>query len=256
MDQNAYLLNIPFTRLPIDQVMLAIDGSIQLAKNSEYICITNTESSYYATKIPEHMSYVQNASVSCCDGVGIVIAAKLLGYRIPRIHGPDLMVKCCEFGLERGWRHYFYGGKEGVPELLSRKLSEKFPGMITAGTYSPPFRPLTPDEDKIIINKINDAHPDIVWVGLGLLKQEKWIDAHLRCINSPWMVGVGAAFDFHAGTIKRAPEHFRKVGLEWLYRLVFEPRMFVRNVRSSFFVAKAVKESILKKRSFKRSHYD
>jgi N-acetylglucosaminyldiphosphoundecaprenol N-acetyl-beta-D-mannosaminyltransferase len=256
MKQNVQLLNVPFTCLPLDQVILVIETSIIHAATNEYISITNTESSYYATKIAEHMHYIQNSSLSCCDGVGVVLAAKLGGLSVPRIHGPDLMAKCCEYGLSRNWRHYFYGGKEGVPELLSLHLSKRFPGMITAGTYSPPFRALTREEDQVIIENINNAHPDIVWIGLGLLKQEKWIAAHLNYIKSPWMVGVGAAFDFHAGTIKRAPGIFRRVGLEWLYRLAFEPRMFIRNVRSFFFVLKAAKESIGKNTLLKRPNHD
>jgi len=137
-----------------------------------------------------------------------------------------------EYGVERKWRHFFYGGKEGIPELLSEKLKKKFHDLITAGTFSPPFRPLTHEEDKEIIAEINKANPDILWVGLGLIKQERWIAEHLGKISVSWMIGVGAAFDFYAGTIKRAPRFFRRIGLEWLYRLAFEPRMLKRNLYS------------------------
>jgi N-acetylglucosaminyldiphosphoundecaprenol N-acetyl-beta-D-mannosaminyltransferase len=142
------------------------------------------------------------------------------------------MLNCCKYGVGKGWRHYFYGGKNGVPQLLSKKLTEKFPGMKTAGLYSPPFRPLTPAEDEMVIDQINKVNPDILWVGLGLLKQEQWIAAHQDKIDASWIIGVGAAFDFLSDTIKRAPKVFREMGLEWFYRLVFEPRMFVRNIYS------------------------
>ena len=195
-------------------------------------------------KIPSHFEYINKSKFSCCDGVGVVIAGKMLGYNIPRLHGPDLMLECCKYGVERKWRHYFYGGRKGVPELLSKKLSEKFPGLITVGTYSPPFRQLTPAEDREIIEQINESRPDILWVGLGLLKQEKWIADHMGKIKVPWMIGVGAAFDFHAGTVKRAPLIFRKAGLEWLYRVCFEPRMIKRNLFSFMVIVYAIKERL------------
>jgi N-acetylglucosaminyldiphosphoundecaprenol N-acetyl-beta-D-mannosaminyltransferase len=150
------------------------------------------------------------------------------------------MLACCEYGVERGWRHFFYGGKEGVAEALSKTLMQKYPGMITAGTLCPPFRPLSEAEDADIVKRINDSRPDIVWVGLGLLKQERWIATHLDRIEAPWMSGVGAAFDYHTGNAKWAPPWLRACGLEWLYRLCHEPRMFVRNVRSAVFVIEAV----------------
>ena len=225
------IYGVPFSCCEFEDILFSMDETIKKNKRG-YISITNTESLYHAMKIPSHCEYIKKSKFSCCDGVGVVIAGKMFGYNIPRLHGPDLMLKCCGYGIDKGWKHYFYGGKEGVPELLGKKLSEKFPGLITAGTYSPPFRQLTPAEDKAIIEQINEARPDILWVGLGLLKQEKWIAEHLCNIKVPWMIGVGAAFDFHAGTIKRAPKFFRDIGLEWLYRVTFEPRMIRRNLLS------------------------
>lgn len=201
-----------------------------------YISITNTESAYYATKIQSHLKYIQNANISCCDGIGIAILGKLIGYNIPRLHGPDLMLKCCEYGVSKHWKHYFYGGKEGISERLSKNLTRKYPGLICAGTYSPPFRQLSCDEDEAIISMINQSNPDIIWVGLGLLKQERWIKEHLGNLNVSWMIGVGAAFDFHAGSVKRAPLIFRNIGLEWFYRLIFEPRMFKRNINGFAYI--------------------
>jgi N-acetylglucosaminyldiphosphoundecaprenol N-acetyl-beta-D-mannosaminyltransferase len=171
----------------------------------------------------------------------------MLGSKIPRLHGPDLMLECCKYGVTKGWRHFFYGGKNDVPEQLGRKLSRKFPGLIIAGQYSPPFRLLTQAEDEAVIQKINSVDPDVLWVGLGLLKQEQWIREHLTKIKVPWMIGVGAAFDFHAGTAKRAPLFFRNIGLEWLYRLVLEPRMLVRNLYSLSILFPVIKEVLRKK---------
>jgi N-acetylglucosaminyldiphosphoundecaprenol N-acetyl-beta-D-mannosaminyltransferase len=225
------LLGVKFSCCSLEDVFIAMESGI---KNGErgYISITNSESVYHAMRLSAHRQYINNADFSCCDGIAAVLAGKLLGLKIPRLHGPDLMLNCCKYGVDKSWKHYFYGGKNGVPQLLTKKLSERFPGMKTAGLYSPPFRPLTPAEDESVISRIEDAKPDILWVGLGLLKQEKWVAAHQNKISVPWIIGVGAAFDFLSDTIKRAPKTFRDMGLEWLYRLVFEPRMFVRNIYS------------------------
>ena len=228
---TATLFDISISCRSFPDIMKTMQEKIDCKKKG-YISITNTESVYHATKIDAHKDYINKADFSCCDGVGVALIGKMLGYRIPRLHGPDLMLRCCEYGLEHRWRHYFYGGSQGVPELVSRRLTQRFPGLITAGCYSPEFRPIASPEKKKVLDRINASKPDILWVGLGLLKQESWIEGHFDKIEAPWMIGVGAAFDFHAGRIRRAPAVFQKAGLEWLYRLVFEPRMLIRNVYS------------------------
>mgnify|MGYP001553297909 CR=1 FL=1 len=225
------LLGVNYSCTDFTSILNDMDSSIRSQKKG-YISITNTESMYHALRLEEHLQYINQADYSCCDGVGVVWGAKFKNVIIPRLHGPDLMIHCCRHGVAKKWRHFFYGGKEGVPELLEKRLGNRFPGMITAGGYSPPFRELTPEEDDKVVEMINEAKPDILWVGLGLLKQEKWIAQHRDRLNVPWMVGVGAAFDFYAGTVKRAPRFFRDLGLEWLYRGLFEPRMIIRNIYS------------------------
>lgn len=240
------VLGVKFTCCRYEDVLTGMENGIRSGSRG-YISITNTESVYHAAQIPKHLQYINHADFSCCDGIAMVLGGRLLGKRITRLHGPDLMLKCCQYGCDKGWRHYFYGGKDGVPQILSKKLTKKFPGMITVGTYPPPFRPLTPAEDEAVIEKINSVNPDILWVGLGLLKQEQWIAEHLNKIKVAWMIGVGAAFDFHAGTAKRAPLFVRKIGLEWLYRLAFEPRMLIRNLYSLSIFLPVVKEALKKK---------
>lgn len=241
------VLSVPFSCCDFKEILEEIEKGIRSGTN-QYISITNTESLYHALRIPSHLNYIENSAFSCCDGIGAVVAGKMFGFKIPRLHGPDLMLKCCEYGVPLKWRHFFYGGRPGVPELLKKKLTEKYPGLLTVGTYSPPFRPLTREEDERIVNEINRSRPDIVWVGLGLLKQERWIAEHLNKVNVPWMIGVGAAFDFHAGTVKRAPKIFRRIGLEWLYRVCFEPRMIKRNLFSSVVIGYAIKEKLAGRR--------
>jgi N-acetylglucosaminyldiphosphoundecaprenol N-acetyl-beta-D-mannosaminyltransferase len=121
-------------------------------------------------------------------------------------------------------RHFFYGGAPGVAEELARRLSDRFPGMILAGTDSPPFGPLPPEEPAESLRKIRDARPDVLWVGLGTPKQERWMSARRAALRVPLLVGVGAAFDIHAGRLAQAPAWMREHGMEWFHRLLAEPR--------------------------------
>jgi N-acetylglucosaminyldiphosphoundecaprenol N-acetyl-beta-D-mannosaminyltransferase len=147
------------------------------------------------------------------------------------------MLQICDEARPRGYRHFFYGGADGIADKLARTLVDQYPGLHIAGTYCPPFRALDDVEQDEIAAKINATHPDIVWVGLGAPKQEKWMAAQLRRIKAPAMIGVGAAFDFHSGNIKWAPRFVRRCGIEWAYRLVVEPRrMWRRNLDSPLFL--------------------
>jgi N-acetylglucosaminyldiphosphoundecaprenol N-acetyl-beta-D-mannosaminyltransferase len=143
---------------------------------------------------------------------------------VERVYGPDLLLALCRHSIRTGYRHFFYGGRPGVPERLVANLRRRFPGLRVAGTYAPPFRPLTPEEDERVVQIVNDANPDIVWVGLSTPKQERWMAAHVGRARAPVLIGVGAAFDFHAGVKKQAPPWMRRSGLEWSFRLLMEPR--------------------------------
>lgn len=174
------------------------------------------------------------------DGMPLVWVSRLLGHRnVRRVYGPDLMLAVCGRVGERDYRHYLYGGGEGVPELLARRLSERFPGLAVVGAFSPPFRPLTPEEDARLVETINRARPDIVWVGLSTPKQEQWMASSVGRLEAPVLIGVGAAFDFLSGLKKQAPTWMQRAGLEWFYRLLSEPgRLWKRYLRSNpLFVA-------------------
>jgi len=240
-DYQVEVDGVPVNCTTFNHVLDTMDRTIRLRKSHEYISITNTESMYHASRIPKHLKYIKGASFSLCDGIGSVIAGYAFGHNVPRLTGPILMLEACKYGVQKGWRHFFYGGNEGVAETLAAKLTEKNPGMITAGTYFPPFRPLTLEEDRQVVDIINKANPDIVWVGLGLLKQEQWIADHLNKIDVPWMIGVGAAFDFHSGTIPWAPKWIQAIGMEWLFRLILQPRQrFKRYYWSYIFMFEAI----------------
>jgi N-acetylglucosaminyldiphosphoundecaprenol N-acetyl-beta-D-mannosaminyltransferase len=171
------------------------------------------------------LSYIQGSDFSLCDGVGVIAAGYFWGVRINRYNGPILQLDCCNYGQSLGWRHFFYGGKEGVADLMAENLRKQFPNLKVVGTYCPPFRELSPEEDEQVVMMINASEPDIVWVGLGLVKQEAWIANHLNNVKSAWMVGVGAAFDYHSGVVPWAPKWIRNLGLEWLFRLIIQPKL-------------------------------
>lgn len=219
------ILEIPVSLASHDAVMEAVAQRIDAKENGGHVSITNTESMYHALRRPAHFDYIRSAQHSLCDGVGVILAGWFWGLRIRRYNGPVFMLDCVEQGVERGWRHFYFGGKEGVAEQMVAAFEKRFPGSRSVGTFCPPFRPMTPEEDERLVEEINAARPDFVWVGLGLLKQEQWIAAHLGRIRCPWMVGVGAAFDYHSGAIPWAPAPLRAVGLEWLFRLILQPRL-------------------------------
>lgn len=187
---------------------------------------------------------IQGCQVVSPDGMPVVWLGRRAGaHGIERVCGPDALLACCEDGLQRGYRHYFFGSTDETLAALTERLQARYPGMVVAGTYSPPFRDLTPAEDDDVVARINAAKPDIVWVGLGMPKQEFWAAEHQARIDAPVILPVGAAFAFHAGTVKQAPLWMRKRGLEWLYRLLQEPtrlwkRYFVSNTRFIYEVAK------------------
>jgi N-acetylglucosaminyldiphosphoundecaprenol N-acetyl-beta-D-mannosaminyltransferase len=208
-----------------EEVLAEMGRAIEQHETGRYISITNTESMYHGLRDTRHGDYIRQADFSLCDGVGVIVAGWSWGLNIKRFNGPVLQLEASEHGLAKGWRHYFYGGKEGVAEEMAKRLKEEFPGLIVCGCYTPPFRPLSAEEEQEVTDRINAAKPDIVWVGLGLLKQERWVADHLHSIKAPWMVGVGAAFDYHAGAIPWAPPLVRALGMEWLFRLIIQPKL-------------------------------
>lgn len=228
------IMGIPVSVESHDTVLEHVRERIANRQPGGHVSITNTESMYHAVRRPDHREYIRRAQHSLCDGVGVIVAGWFWGLRIGRYNGPVFQLDCTREGVKHGWRHFYFGGKEGVAEEMAARFQERFPGTQCVGTYTPPFRPLTDVEDENVVAMINEAKPDFVWVGLGLLKQEKWIADHLDRIDAPWMVGVGAAFDYHAGAIPWAPAFLRAFGLEWLFRLILQPRLRARRYWWSF----------------------
>jgi N-acetylglucosaminyldiphosphoundecaprenol N-acetyl-beta-D-mannosaminyltransferase len=193
-------------------------------KAQHFVCITGVHGVIESQSDPALMQIHERAGLVTPDGMPLVWMARKLGHRhTQRVYGPDLMLELSALSAKTGYRQFYYGGPPGLAERLRDRLGQRFPGLSVAGTFSPPFRPVTAEEDEAIVDLINAAKPDIVWVGLSTPKQEYWMAAHLGRIDAPVMIGVGAAFDFHAGTKRQAPLWMQRNGLEWLFRLASEP---------------------------------
>lgn len=245
--KTSSIMGIPVSMDEHAEVLAAIARRIEMKLPGGYVSITNTESMYHALRRPDHMTYIQGAEFSLCDGVGVIAAGYFWGLKINRYNGPVLQLDCCDYGQSRAWRHFFYGGKEGVADLMAAKLKERFPQLNVVGTYCPPFRELSAAEDDEVVAMINATLPDIVWVGLGLVKQETWVARHLSRVKAPWLVGVGAAFDYHSGAVPYAPAWIRRLGLEWLFRLIIQPKLRAKRYWwSLIFVLEAAAGGILR----------
>lgn len=240
------ILQVPFDLVDYRAVMNMI-GQWKRHAECHYITLTPPYSVLMCYRDLELREATTRADLTLPDGVGIILAAGLLRYpHSGRVSGPILMLRLCDWGRSEGLRHFFYGGLPGVADLLADKLSEQFPGLLVAGSYCPPFRRLSAEEDAQVIRYIDSCRPDIVWVGLGSPKQEKWMREHTGKISASALIGVGAAFDFHSGRVKWAPSWMRKAGIEWAYRLAREPkRMWRRNVNSFVFLAKVLQQCLL-----------
>jgi N-acetylglucosaminyldiphosphoundecaprenol N-acetyl-beta-D-mannosaminyltransferase len=195
----------------------------------QYVCVTGVHGVMESQDDQVLRDIHNRAGLVTPDGMPLVWVSRWTGHpRVERVYGPDLMLACCKAFLTTGCRHYFYGGAPGVADRLASRLAERFPGLAVAGTYSPPFGESTPDDERTAIDRINAARPDIVWVGLGTPKQERWMARSVGAVQAAALVGVGAAFDFHAGLKRQAPRWMQRSGLEWCFRLTTEPRRLWR----------------------------
>jgi N-acetylglucosaminyldiphosphoundecaprenol N-acetyl-beta-D-mannosaminyltransferase len=246
MAERVNILGVGVSAITMAQAQAAVDAWIA-QRQQHYICVTNVHVIMECQR-DAALRRIQNAAgLVTPDGIPLVWYCHFKGYRhVERVYGPDLMLALCEHSLVRGYRHYFYGGAAGVHERLAQRLQQRFPGLHVAGGYSPPFRPLSAEEDEQIVAMINAAAPDIVWVGLGAPRQEHWLAAHTGRLHAPVLVGVGAAFDFHSGLKRQAPRWMQRSGLEWLFRLLTEPRRLWRRylVYNPLFVALVVQQEL------------
>jgi N-acetylglucosaminyldiphosphoundecaprenol N-acetyl-beta-D-mannosaminyltransferase len=219
------LLGVPLALTDYERTMDWMDAAIA-ERRREYVCVAAVHTVMACAEDPELRKAVLGSSLTVPDGQPLVWAMNALGHDLPsRVYGPELMARHCERSARTGARLFLYGGRnQGALVQLALNLRTQYPGLKIVGGYAPPFRPLDPDEEAAVAAEINRSGADVVWVGIGVPKQEKWMAAMRARLDAPVLVGVGAAFDFHAGLTAQAPNWIQSLGLEWLFRLATEPR--------------------------------
>lgn len=210
----------------MDKTICYIDEHLDELRGN-YICVSNVHTTVMSYRDEEYRKVQNSGAMALPDGKPLSIVSRLRGYgEACRVPGPDLMIRIFKESEKKGYRHYFYGSTDQTLYELKEKLLADYPFLNIVGMYSPPFRNLTSEEDESIIRQINEARPDFIWVALGAPKQEKWMYEHQFKLNGI-MLGVGAAFDFSAGTVKRAPKWMQECCLEWLYRITQDPKRLI-----------------------------
>lgn len=215
-------------------------------RRSYYVCPAPAHTVMESRGDVELRRSLNSSGLTTPDGMSLVWLLMLKGHRnVNRVYGPDLLLGICERGLARGYQHYFYGGHRHALEALTSNLQSRIAGLAIAGAHSPPFRALSSAEDQAVVDEINRARPDIVWVGLGSPKQEKWMAAHRDRLEAPVLIGVGAAFDFLSGRKPQAPRWMQRAGLEWAFRLATEPtRLWPRYRQYPLFIVLVLAEAL------------
>ena len=228
MIQRINVLGVGVSAINMAMAISTVDNWIE-KRSRRYICVTDVHGIMQSVRNQAFRRIHNAAGLVTPDGMPLVWLLKLAGHRnADRVYGPDLMLDLFRHAERRGYRHFLYGSSNQTLERLRATLARRFPGASIVGWISPPFRPLSEDEDRAIISSINDSGADIVWIGLGTPKQERWMAEHRDALAAPVLIGVGAAFDFHAGMIRQAPRLLQRSGLEWLFRICMEPRRLWR----------------------------
>ncbi len=213
----------------VDAINL-MNGTLQVMRwiaeqKRTYVCVTGVHGIMESQRDPDLRRVHNSAGMVTPDGMPLVYISRAAGHpTCDRVYGPDFMLEICRESVTHAYRHFFFGANSKTLSRLTDRLKEKYPGLQIAGTYAPPFRPLTEFEGADVVARINASSPHVVWVGLSTPKQERWMADFRPYLEAPVLIGVGAAFDFHAGTIRQAPAWMQPLCLEWLFRLLMEPR--------------------------------
>jgi N-acetylglucosaminyldiphosphoundecaprenol N-acetyl-beta-D-mannosaminyltransferase len=222
------ILSIGVSAVNMDVAVSTIASWIQRSER-RYVCITGVQGVMESHVDPNLRRIHNEAGLVTPDGMPLVVLGRLMGHRhMNRVYGPDLMLEMFGRSAFSGYSHFLYGATEATLSRLRQNLTARFPGARIAGAYAPPFRPLNNTERVHIIEDINRSSADIVWVGLSTPKQEYWMAEMRPHLVAPVLIGVGAAFDFHAGNARQAPRWMQRACLEWFFRLLMEPRRLWR----------------------------
>lgn len=218
------VLGVRLDAVQIPEVVQEIEGWIEEGKEGGFIAVANTHVVMESQQDVSFKQLINSADLCVPDGMPLIWCGRSHGHPLRRrVYGPELMVTFCRETAAKGYRHFFYGGAPEMLDQLVERLRQSCPGIEIAGAYSPPFRTLTRDEDEEVIERISRAKPDVLWVGLGCPKQERWIHEHRQRLKPAAMVAVGQAFDLVSGRKKPAPAWMSENGLEWFFRFMQEP---------------------------------
>ncbi|QMV20016.1 WecB/TagA/CpsF family glycosyltransferase [Granulicella sp. 5B5] len=220
----ADVLGVKVSALNMDQAIRQTDAWIASGQCG-FICVTGVHGVMEAQRDLEFLRILNSAMLNAPDGMPMSWVGHLQGFtEMDRVYGPDFMAELCRLSVPRGYRHFLYGGDEGVAELLRKSLESKFPGIEVVGTFTPPFRDLTREEEAQLCAQIESTKPHIMWIGLSTPKQERFMARYVERLGVPLLVGVGAAFDYHTGRLRDCPRWIKRAGLQWLHRLFQDPR--------------------------------
>jgi N-acetylglucosaminyldiphosphoundecaprenol N-acetyl-beta-D-mannosaminyltransferase len=232
--EHANVLGINVSAIDLDRAVEMADRWIA-AENRGYICVTGVHGVMEAQSDSELRHILNHAFLNTPDGMPMSWVGRLQGFRkMDRVFGPDFMASLCQLSVERHYRHFLYGGEPGVADLLKERLESRFPDLQIVGTYTPPFRSLTAEEEEEIFCRLQESKPHILWVGLSTPKQEQFMARYIDRLQVPLLVGVGAAFDYHTGRINDCSGWIKRAGLQWAHRLLQDPgRLWKRYLRNN-----------------------
>lgn len=225
---RANLLGVGISAIAMREALRRSEQLLQQRRKG-YICVTGVHGIMEAQRDAGFRAILNRSFLCTPDGMPTVWVGRMQGHRrMGRVYGPDFMLEMCRMSPGRGYRHFLCGGNPGVAEKLKRRLESRIPGLCIVGTFTPPFRALTSAEDREFIATVAELRPDVIWVGLSTPKQERFMASMIERLDTCLMVGVGAAFDIHAGLLPDAPLWMKSAGLQWLHRLIKEPRRLWR----------------------------
>ena len=218
------ILGVKVDVLTFQKALLRFDEWIH-SRARQFVCVADAHVVMQAQWNDDFRKILNEAGMITPDGMPLVYLLRSAKRGpVERVYGPDLLLRTCEHSIFRQYRHYFLGAAPGVAQRLAEQLRERFPGLVVSGVCSPPFRPTTEAEDLAMAAAINRTLPDFVWVGLGTPKQERWMYRFRKLLNAPILISVGSAFDYFSYEKRQAPRVLQRIGLEWLFRLAYEPR--------------------------------
>lgn len=224
VDSSVKILGVKVHATSMDRTLARLEDAV-IHGEKGYVCVTGVQGVMEAQLDPNLKRTINHSLLTMPDGRPTVWVGWLRGlFQMRQVTGPDTMLRVCALSAEKGYTHFFYGGNDGVAEQLKDSLTRRFPGLNVVGTYCPPFRPLSAEEEENLIRTVAELKPDFFWVGLSTPKQERFMDQYLSKLDTKVMIGVGAAFDIHSGRIKEAPYWMKLTGVQWMHRIYQDPK--------------------------------